>query len=137
MEAYIIGLLALHCALFGAGLARHLGRDALGWGIVCLCTGTIGIGVVWAMGRPRHSGTFDGDTTLMKHWQTLVDLDEDFAAASARLADAYGTHAVVELAERYLYLNDKQQLSALTQLVFDRHDPAARRQAYRERRLQA
>lgn len=136
METYIIGLLALHCALFGAGLARHLGRDALGWGIVFLCTGTIGIGVLWAMGRLPHSGDFDGNTTLMKHWQTLVDLDEDFAAASARLADAYGNGAVVELAERYLYLNDKQQLPALTQLVFDRHDPAERRKAYEARRRQ-
>ncbi|RAX37854.1 hypothetical protein [Rhizobium tropici] len=101
----------------GAAMAGSRGRSGVAWFFICAFTGLFGIIILALIGSSSVPATAQlaapssQGPDLKKRWSTLVDLDPDIAAASAK-ARSYGQECEDILADKYLTLNDKAYLSA-------------------------
>lgn len=124
----LLFLFHLHCAFVGGGLARQLGRDPAPWTVGCLLTGTLGIALLWFLGRSVEV-TFGCDAHSWKKWLTLAAVDPDIGEVHETVKKSCGERAAMELAERFSYVDDKAALPALVDLVRYRYDRKFRHDA--------
>ncbi|MGR9399867.1 hypothetical protein ACU8M5_08960 [Rhizobium leguminosarum] len=121
-QMFIFIVVGIIFGLIGSAIAKRKNKEPVLWFIICAFTGLIGI-IILAVLKSEQTIvaiTQDGQTTSRvismkpedwKKWQALVDLDPEIAVA-ASTARNRSPECEVNLAEKYMTLNDKNYLSA-------------------------